>query len=244
RRSVSESRPSEGMRPPIRRSSECAFFAQRRAPSRSKISTARWSDSRAARLCCALRCTVPSARSVRANSSGFTCCGGSGSWVAARSPRADLRRECARRSAGAPSAPSSPRGARRAARRSRQPVGATRVPRACAAPCAAPFRARGASGRTRADSPAAAARAPGSPLGRREPTFGGNAPADPPELRVRLLRPEARAEPLEDLDSPLERLACRALVLRLALHRSEREERPGELERIHLLRRLGLLGRR
>ena len=41
RRSVSESSPSEAVRPPIRRSSERAFADQRRAPSRSKISAAR-----------------------------------------------------------------------------------------------------------------------------------------------------------------------------------------------------------
>ena len=44
RRSVSESSPSEAVRPPIRRSSERALSNQTRAPSRSKIPTARCSD--------------------------------------------------------------------------------------------------------------------------------------------------------------------------------------------------------
>jgi hypothetical protein len=42
------------------------------------------------------------------------------------------------------------------------------------------------------------------PLGLRELSVRGGAPADAPQLRARLLQPEARAEPLEDLDCPLE----------------------------------------
>ena len=79
RRSVSESSLSDAVRPPIRRSSARAFASQRRAPSRSNLSAASSSVSRASRLCCARRCTVPSASSVLASSSGFASCGGSGS---------------------------------------------------------------------------------------------------------------------------------------------------------------------
>src|SRR5439155_6206112 len=83
-----------------------------------------------------------------------------------------------------------------------------------------------------------------APFGLREPAFVRRPSADAPELRARLLQPESRAETLEDLDSPFEGLARRALVLRFALHRSEREQRPGELERVHLLWRVRRLGRR
>ena len=82
------------------------------------------------------------------------------------------------------------------------------------------------------------------PLGLRQLAVRCGAPADPPELRARLLRPEAGAEPLEDPGGLFERLASVALVLRPALHRSEREKRPRELEGVHSLRRLGRQGRR
>jgi hypothetical protein len=70
------------------------------------------------------------------------------------------------------------------------------------------------------------------PLGLREMGLRGRAPTDAPQLSARLLQPEARAEPLEDLGCPLEALAGVALVLRPALHRPEREKRARLLEGI------------
>ena len=72
----------------------------------------------------------------------------------------------------------------------------------------------------------------------------GDPPADPPELRACVLQPDACAELLEDLGRPFQGLARGALVPCLALHRPEREQRPGELEGVHSLRRLRIRGRR
>ena len=56
--------------------------------------------------------------------------------------------------------------------------------------------------------------------------------------------PQARAEPLEDLRRPLQRLAGGALVLRPALDGPEREKRAGELEGFTPCGGVGLNGRR
>ncbi len=82
------------------------------------------------------------------------------------------------------------------------------------------------------------------PLGFGELVGRGGASADATQLGVRSRRPEARAEPLEAAGGQLERLTSVTLVLRSALHGSEREQRPAELEWVHTLRRVGLDGRR
>ena len=60
------------------------------------------------------------------------------------------------------------------------------------------------------------------PLGLGQLVGGRRAAADPPELRPRLLRPQPRAQLLEDRERLLERLAGGPLLLRLPAHR-----RPG-----------------
>src|SRR5205085_12548220 len=72
---------------------------------------------------------------------------------------------------------------------------------------------------------------------------GGGAPAYPHQLRARPVGPQPRSEAVENLEAQLESLAGGTLVLRLSVHRPEQQKRPGELERIRLLRRLGRLGR-
>ena len=59
----------------------------------------------------------------------------------------------------------------------------------------------------------------------------GRAPADPAQLRARALGPERGADPLEDGERLLERLARLAPALRPTLRGAEREQRPAAVER-------------
>src|SRR5205085_9304995 len=77
------------------------------------------------------------------------------------------------------------------------------------------------------------------PLGLGETALVCEPPADSAQLGARSLQPQARAQPLEDLARAFQGRARGALVVRLALHGAEREERPREFERIDLLWLLG-----
>src|SRR5918994_1767462 len=70
--------------------------------------------------------------------------------------------------------------------------------------------------------------------------LGGAAPAaDPPQLGACLLRPERRAESLEDRQRLLERVAGPPLLLRLSVGRTLAEQRPGALEWVGIALELG-----
>ena len=79
--------------------------------------------------------------------------------------------------------------------------------------------------------PAAASAAIWASVSLSAPRAGAAPAADPTELGARLGGPQRRAQPLERVQRPLERLARRALVVRAPLGRSEREQRAAVLER-------------
>src|SRR5262249_48321842 len=68
-------------------------------------------------------------------------------------------------------------------------------------------------------------------LGRSQLPPGGGASADPPELGLGLLHPEAGADTIEGGERLRERCTGGRLLLRAALHHAQSEERAGGLER-------------
>ena len=103
-------------------------------------------------------------------------------------------------------------------------------------PCSRPCRAR-------RRSPCSCGPAAASSATRRSVSVSsseaGRAAADPPQLRARLLGPQAGAELLEDRERLLERLPGRLLLLRLPAHRAEAEQRAAALERVRMRVELG-----